>query len=434
MSLLTQTWNQLKANRLFAGIYIAGVAIAIATTMIFTLIYYVKLAPVYPENNRMHTHYATKSNWTLDSPNQTTYNYTWSYTAIKDIFYPLTGVKAITALYDDWTHSSCFIQPDDKRQDIPAPIRYVDPGFFKVYNFKFIDGQPISQSDFEAGFPVAVITDELSRQLFGTELSAGRSISVDFRQFRIAGVVRSGSYLTGESYARIYVPYTSVSGYDKGLTQGPEGCGPYKVTMVIDPDSVDMVQSEIAARAKRYSARQPEWILVTENFTASHTVLTLTGQHSEEIDWLLLAKQYLVVLLVLLLVPVLNLSGLIGSRMEERIAEMGIRKTYGATTPTLLRRVLNENLLLTGIGAAVGLAVAYIVVGTFRSRLFALLDQWPCDLPAGAVDSIGIDMMLSPVVFAIALLTCLILNILSALVPALHALRRPIVNSIHENS
>ena len=34
---------------------------------------------------------------------------------------------------------------------------------------------------------------------------------------------------------------------------------------------------------------------------------------------------------MLLLVPALNLSGMISSRMERRLPEMGIRKAFGAT-------------------------------------------------------------------------------------------------------
>ncbi|MDE6367871.1 MAG: ABC transporter permease, partial [Muribaculaceae bacterium] len=47
-----QAWQLLKQNKLFSTIYIAGTAIAIASTTIFAIIYYVKLAPVYPEYNR----------------------------------------------------------------------------------------------------------------------------------------------------------------------------------------------------------------------------------------------------------------------------------------------------------------------------------------------------------------------------------------------
>ena len=46
---LKQAWTLLRQNPLFSGLYIAGTGLAIAMTMIVAEIYYVKLAPVYPE-------------------------------------------------------------------------------------------------------------------------------------------------------------------------------------------------------------------------------------------------------------------------------------------------------------------------------------------------------------------------------------------------
>ena len=42
----------IRENRLFTGIYIAGTALAIASTTIMAIIYYVKIANIYPETNR----------------------------------------------------------------------------------------------------------------------------------------------------------------------------------------------------------------------------------------------------------------------------------------------------------------------------------------------------------------------------------------------
>ena len=47
-----QAWQLLRQNKLFSTIYIVGTALAIASTTIFAIIYYVKLAPVYPEYKR----------------------------------------------------------------------------------------------------------------------------------------------------------------------------------------------------------------------------------------------------------------------------------------------------------------------------------------------------------------------------------------------
>ena len=57
---IKQAWRMMLANRLFSAIYICGTALAIATTTLFALIYYVKVAPIYPEFNRMKTYGAAR--------------------------------------------------------------------------------------------------------------------------------------------------------------------------------------------------------------------------------------------------------------------------------------------------------------------------------------------------------------------------------------
>ena len=49
---IKQALSMIRENRLFTGIYIAGTALAIASTTIMAIIYYVKIANIYPETNR----------------------------------------------------------------------------------------------------------------------------------------------------------------------------------------------------------------------------------------------------------------------------------------------------------------------------------------------------------------------------------------------
>lgn len=78
---LKQAWTLLRQNPLFSGLYIAGTGLAIAMTMIVAEIYYVKLAPVYPEVNRGRTLYVTGAGCT---DGRSTYNATLSYAALRD--------------------------------------------------------------------------------------------------------------------------------------------------------------------------------------------------------------------------------------------------------------------------------------------------------------------------------------------------------------
>ena len=72
-------------------------------------------------------------------------------------------------------------------------------------------------------------------------------------------------------------------------------------------------------------------------------------------------RHFLLVLLVLLLVPALNLSGMISSRMEGRLAERGVRYSFGAGRKILLSQVMWENLLLTAILYSAGVLTGSLI-------------------------------------------------------------------------
>jgi putative ABC transport system permease protein len=139
-----------------------------------------------------------------------------------------------------------------------------------------------------------------------------------------------------------------------------------------------------------------------------------------------------VVVLVLLLVPALNLSGLIASRMESRLAEMGVRKSFGAGRRVLLSQVMWENFFLTLAGGLLGLILAWTTVYLSREWIFTLLNDWMVEAPQDANVYVSGEMLFAPAVFVIAFLLCLALNLLSALLPAWMSLRKPIVYSLYE--
>ncbi|MDE7459304.1 MAG: FtsX-like permease family protein, partial [Muribaculaceae bacterium] len=137
------------------------------------------------------------------------------------------------------------------------------------------------------------------------------------------------------------------------------------------------------------------------------------------------------VLLTLLLVPALNLSGMIAGRMDSRSSELGVRKSFGATSNKLLSQVLWENLFLTVLGGIFGLIITWIVLSTDAAFVFATIGETsPWDLDSSMSVRFTPDMMFAPAVFIFAFVICVVLNLLSAILPAWLSLRRPIVNSL----
>ena len=140
-------------------------------------------------------------------------------------------------------------------------------------------------------------------------------------------------------------------------------------------------------------------------------------------------KQYIYMLLAFLIIPALNLSGMISSRMEDRLSELGVRKAYGANNGQLIIQVLWENLLLTGLGGVLGLLFSYLIVFTASNWILTLFDDFIWT-PGERVD-LTFEMLFNPMIFIASLLFCVLLNLVSSLIPTVWALRNPIIQSIH---
>ncbi len=285
-----------------------------------------------------------------------------------------------------------------------------------------------------SGISTAVITDDLARRLFGTtEGVVGHSFSLNYIDYRVCGVVRSASYLTSKSYAQLYVPYTISSDYSSPQFNIPY-LGAFSVTFLVkDGKQEDALRAEIKEICRKENLMHPdEWKVDFWEQPTSHLLSVFMPYANKEFDLWATVRYFLLVLLVLLLVPALNLSGMISSRMEGRLAEMGVRKSFGAGRKMLLSQVMWENLLLTILGGAVGLLLAWLALYAGREWIFMVLDDWPDAVPEGVDVRVSGEMLFAPLVFLAALVLCVVLNLLSALVPAWHSLRKPIVNSLNE--
>ena len=140
-----------------------------------------------------------------------------------------------------------------------------------------------------------------------------------------------------------------------------------------------------------------------------------------------------------------------GSGMEARMAEFGVRKSFGAWRGAIVRQIVGENLLLTLIGGAVGLLLSYLLltliggaVGLLLSYLllYLLQDELYDLLPLNSMVEFGyLEFIPAPAftfrsffkvsLYLLLLALVLVVNLLSALVPASKVIRRPITESLN---
>ena len=427
-----QAWTLVRQHKLFTSVYVVGTGLSIALVMTMFIIFYVKFAPVYPEYNRNRT--LVISTMKCQEKEKTSNCYAAQgvvYYVVRHLFDgALPHAEAIGVTVPSWG-SKVRVELAGKANLEISPL-YVNDGFWRVFTFRFLSGKPFGMRGVESNLPVAVISRSLSMRLFATEQSTGKYFKLDGKEFRVAGVVEDVSSATPATMADIWLPLFQTDNPDKGEESGPNGMlrGSNQIYLLAaTPADKPVLKHEVEEVFRKFNAQNSFMINDLMGQPDDYWKSTFRTSSMEAPDMTKLFKDFAYILLALLFIPALNLSGMIASRMDSRLSEIGIRKAYGARNGVLIRQVLWENLLLTLVGGLAGLIFSYVIVLTSRRWILTLFSNFVnTETPP---PHISMEMLMNPLVFGAALLLCIVLNLISALIPALWALRHTIIQSLN---
>ena len=418
----------MRQNKLFTSIYVAGTGLSIAFTMVLFIIYYVKFAPIYPEYNRNRT--LVINNMAVGKKGSEQWNSCNPgvnlrvLELVKDLPHlDKVGLAAMT----DWAGGRTVVIPSTK-QLYPVHSGRVDCGFWQVFEFRFLSGRPFTEAEVESNLPVAILSESLAKRIFASTDVEGEHFIFNGADTKVAGVVADVSGATPATAADIYLPL--FYGDEGRLSVDDYGLlGQFSVYMLAaSRDDLETLRAEVQDVFNRYN-QEDEYL--SNNLMEQPDVWwknTFRDNCSSVPDIAAALRSILYMLLALLFIPAMNLCGMISSRMDERLSELGVRKAYGATNAELVTQVLTENLLLTLMGGLLGLALAYVIAVSGSGWILYLFED---SVRQNSVSpSFTVEMLFNPTLFLIVLGLCLLLNVISALVPTVLALRRPIINSI----
>ncbi len=424
-----QAWTLMRQNRLFTGIYVVGTGLSIALVMTLFIIFYIKFGPVYPEYNRNRMLVLKPlKRYPKGRPENWYINGGVAYYVVDRMLPGLPHVEQVAgSMFDFWQDSQ--VSATDVKPFKVVP-RFSNGAFWKVFSFRFVEGQPFTQEDVEAKALVAVISESLARRLFATAKGVtDRHFAFNGRDYRVCGVVADVSNATSEAAGDLWIPLLNLYYVSRELDKkGLEG-NVYATLLVDDAGNLETVRREVQDVFRRYTLQDPDYEYDLMGQPDPYWLSTFRQDATEAPDTTELAKDFLYILLALIFIPALNLSGMISSRMDSRIAELGIRKAYGATRRLLLEQVLCENLLLTLLGGLAGLLFSYLIVLTASDWILTLFDRYIKITSLST--SLTPEMLFNPAVFGCTLAVCVVLNVVSALVPALVAMRHPIMESLN---
>ena len=218
----------------------------------------------------------------------------------------------------------------------------VTPSYQQVRNLEVMSGRFFDEEDESSHTKVAVITEILAQDLFGTD---GRAINQTFSisgiPFTIVGVFKESVSTYGESEIAdqtILIPY-SVGRYFSGT----DNVNSIFFT-IRDRGDVEEAKNEILAVAK--SRHQPGSVYEATTLTAILSTAAIVANALTVVLFLVSA--------VTLAVGGVGIMNIMLATVRSRIREIGIRKALGATAREIKLQFLVEAVFISLIGGIVG--------------------------------------------------------------------------------
>ena len=281
--------------------------------------------------------------------------------------------------------------------------------FFRTLGVKLASGREFtSAEDVYGGAHVAIISDRLSRTRFGGRVQAlGKSMTLEGVSYTIVGVLPPGfRFLTDADF---FIPLGQADllligdrtthdiacvarlrpGFSIERSQG-------------DMDAVQADLDRLYPNEERGLGTTVEPLKQEVVGNAGSTILLLFGAVS-----------------VVLLIACANVANLLLARSVVRSREFAVRSALGANSGRIVRQSITEAVVLSLLGAAVGLAVA-------KWGLKPLVAALPGTL--GQSHSIGLNVPV--LLFTLGISVCVV--VISALLPAFKTARLDLQTSLKQ--
>jgi putative ABC transport system permease protein len=255
------------------------------------------------------------------------------------------------------------------------------------------------------GTNLAVITQSLKELLFGSEENVlGKTIKYTSMNLIVTGVVEDPPKTDQNAFGDLYFPYTLLTSGD-----WDDYIGGYKVAFKSSDKKFELIKNEVQNMVSRIDAADTTHaIFLSGPYSQIEKMMVGYGDPEDYAKGTSLLK-YLMMALAFILLPAINLMALNFARIHERGEEIAVRKSFGAASKVLRGQFLFENILMTLAGGLIGIILSYIVVGLFGNSLTLSIDF---------MNNVPLSFSFNFIVFACALIACLIFGLLSGFLPA----------------
>jgi putative ABC transport system permease protein len=352
----------LRRRKFFTFISLFGITITLVVLMVATAILDNAFAPQQPESrfDRVLGTYVVgiygQYGGTTSSP---------GFRFVDKYVRGLADAEA-TSIF---TGSALLVMYHEGRK-IETHLRRTDGEYWRILDFKFLEGGPYTDEDDRNANFVAVITNDMRDRLYGANASAvGKTFSVDGQRFRVVGVVPAVPITRRVAFSEIWAPIRTTKGeYQRALIGNFSA-----IVLARSKSDFPKLRAEFAERLTHFEFDDPKQanrVVAGLDTLFEAAARNIIGNQVDTDRPLMLRSVLAILALLFITLPTVNLVSINLSRIMERASEIGVRKAFGASSRTLIGQFVMENVVLTILGGGIAFLLAVWVLHVVSNAQF----------------------------------------------------------------
>jgi len=268
----------------------------------------------------------------------------------------------------------------------------VTPDYKNIQSFNIGYGRYFSESDFTRGVPYGVIGYKVAEELYGrADKGLGKTISYNGRRLLVIGVIekQGSAIINGYDYDKS----TIVTHNYLASVYNPDNLGPAIMVQPKPGVTSKALQEELTGIMRQIRKLSPTQ---EDNFTCNDV-----AQFKDQVESVFGAVNQggWAIAGLSLIVGAFGVANIMFVTVRERTSQIGLKKAIGAKSSSILYEFLLESAFLCIIGGLVGLLLVWLLTLALSSFLPFVIT-------------------IAPSIIFLAFSICIILGVVSGIIPA----------------